>query len=102
MIDDDVVICNVRLWARAAKSKRGTEREFIIDGRCRRRIVSKFFGKFVWAMFGIFWLIFGGPWGGPGPTQGSQNGPRDPGDRFKIQKKNFKNLGWKCQLFLKS
>ena len=33
---------------------------------------------------------FWAPWGGPGPPQGPQNGPRDPGDRFKIQKKNQK------------
>ena len=37
--------------------------------------------------FGLFWA----PWRGPGPPQGSQNGPRDPGDRFKIPPKFLKN-----------
>ena len=35
---------------------------------------------------------------GPGPPQGPQDGPRDPRNRFKILQKNFKKLGWKCQI----
>ena len=41
--------------------------------------VLEIFGKFV----GLFLGPLGGPWAPPG----AQNGPRDPGDRFKIQKK---------------
>ena len=60
-------------------------------------------GEFLGFLFKIFWkrLEFFGLFLGP---QGPQNGPRDPGDRFKIPPKNFdffKNLGQKCQLFLK-
>ena len=39
-----------------------------------------------------------GPLGGPWPPLGSQNGPRDTGDRFKIPPKKIRNMGWKCQL----
>ena len=72
----------------------------------RKSRVDQFFLNFFgncWKLFGCFlenvWTIFGPPGGALGPPQGAQNGPRDPGDRFKIPPKNFKNLGQKCLLF---
>ena len=58
-----------------------------------------FWGNFLGLFLELFSLIFEAP----GPPQGPQNGPRDPGDRFKIPPQFFcfKNLGRKCQLFLR-
>ena len=48
--------------------------------RLRRQFFTNFLQNF-WKFFGNFLAIFWAPWA----PQGPQNGPRDPGDRFKIE-----------------
>ena len=87
-IDQELRSIRMHIEKSVIKNLEGCNRD-LKDFRGRS---GKCFGNY----FDFFWKLFDlflGPLGGPWAPQGPKNGPRDPGDRFKIQKKKSEKFG---------